>query len=219
MATSIKKDYIRYKDFFLNISRFYNSRPDYKIYLELVLTIVTITIFSIFAIRPTILTIIELNKEIKGKEETLVKLKTKIKNLQTANNLLSEKQDVLFYALEAVPQRSSPETLISQIEKLATGSSLTIKGLTVTDAYLIGTGPSKLVSEEYPALPESANELVFSFSVTGEYQNLYSFLTQVENMRRPLKFDSFAITSSISEDKKTLVMTVLGRVPYIYEEN
>ncbi len=50
MQTGWKKDYTRYKDFFLNVLNAYNNKPNLKIYLELFLSLTTIVAFSIFAI-------------------------------------------------------------------------------------------------------------------------------------------------------------------------
>jgi len=82
MANSWKDNYARYKDFFLNILRVYYAKPNIKIYLELILSLTTIVIFSIFAIKPTVLTIIELNKEIQAKEETVRKINQKLDALK-----------------------------------------------------------------------------------------------------------------------------------------
>jgi len=80
MNDNWKKGYSRYKELFLNTIHLYYSKPNIKIYLELILSITTIICFSLFAIKPTILTIIQLNKEIKSKEETLAKINQKISN-------------------------------------------------------------------------------------------------------------------------------------------
>jgi len=197
MAVGWKKDYLRYKDFFLNVLRLYKSKPNFKIYLELILSLSAMVIFSIFAIRPTIITIIGLNKEIRGKEETVVKLKQKIKNLQTASMTLQAEANRLPLIIQAVPNLASPEVFVKQIENIASQNGVIILKLSAS---------------------EEINELPFSISVTGSYASLSSFLKSVENLRRPVKFDSFAIISSVTDLEKILTLTITGKLPYLYYE-
>jgi len=83
-ATNWREDYNRYQRLFWKNYNLFKEREDIRNYVELVLSLISIIIFAVFALRPTILTIIELNKEIKTKEETVKQMDTKIKNLQKA---------------------------------------------------------------------------------------------------------------------------------------
>lgn len=206
MNNGWKKNYLRYKDFFLNIKSLYDTKPNLRIYLELILSITTIAIFAFFAIKPTVLTIIELNKEIKSKEETLIILKQKIKNLQIASNLLINESQNIQYVDQAVPKNASPEIFIKQVERVANENTLQILGFTFSDIILVGkTDDNKKAG---------AKELPFTFSATGSYRSIYSFLANLENLRRPIKIDSYTINSSITEAGKKIVLTITGRVPY-----
>ncbi|MDO8341455.1 MAG: type 4a pilus biogenesis protein PilO [Candidatus Woesebacteria bacterium] len=218
MAVGWKKDYLRYKDFFLNVLRLYKNKPNFKIYLELILSLSAIVIFSIFAIRPTIITVSELNKEIKGKEETVAKLKEKINNLQTASVNLQKESSRLSLITQAVPALASPEILVKQIETLASQDGVTILRFSASDVLLVGKKEDIKKSKDFVSLSGDADELPFSISVTGPYQNLYSFLKSVENLRRPVKVDSFSITSSVTDLSKVLTLTITGRLPFLYEE-
>jgi len=218
MAIGWKKDYLRYKDFFLNVLRLYKNKPNFKIYLELILSLSAIVIFSVFAIRPTIITVSELNKEIKGKEETVAKLKEKIKNLQTASMNLQKEAGRLSLITQAVPVLASPEILVKQIETLASQEGVIILRFSASDVLLVGKKEDIKKSKDFVSLSGDADELPFSISVTGPYQNLFSFLKSVENLRRPVKVDSFSITSSVTDSSKVLTLTMTGRLPFLYEE-
>ena len=105
MEKGWKRDYSRYKEFFLNIWRVYNTKPSLKIYLELILSLSTVAVFAVFAIKPTVLTIIELNKEISSKEETISKLLKRKEFKKTP------------FILET-PALKSPKTMGEEISKL-----------------------------------------------------------------------------------------------------
>lgn len=205
MATGWRKDYFRYKELFLNILYVYNSKPNLKIYLELVLSLTTIVIFSLFAIRPTILTIIELNNEIKSKEAVILKLKNKLTNLETASNLLQSNQSSIEMVNQAVPDNAKPQDFLSQIENLALGNSLIVSNISLTDVLMFGKTTSK----------EKVNELPFTISVSGTYQNIYDFLTKMENLKKPVKIESLAINSNVTESGKVLVLIISGKVPFL----
>lgn len=221
MAIGWKKDYFRYKDFFLNVLSQYKAKPNMKKYLELILSMATIALFAVFAIRPTLLTIIELQKEIREKEETVIKLETKIRNLQTGSNNLQIESARLPIILDAVPSSAKPESLVKQIESLTTKNSLTIMSFSASDAILVGSTKSNEItdkSSEVQKLPDGASELAFTLSVRGNYESLFSFVTDLQNMRRPVQIDSFAINSNTIENEKVLILIISGRVPFLVTE-
>lgn len=208
MAQGWRKDYLRYKDFFLDILAIYNSKPNLKAYLELILSLGTIVIFSIYAIKPTVLTIVELNNEIKSKENTVLLLTQKVSNLKIASNLLQKESQNLEIIDNAVPTGANVEQLVKQIEKIALDNSVAIRNFSSTNIFLKGNSDKKVESE-----------LPVSFSITGNYQNLFQFLQTIENLRRPFRIDSFVFNSNITADnEKFIVLTISGNVPYEYEE-
>jgi Tfp pilus assembly protein PilO len=64
-----------------------------------------------------------------------------------------------------------------------------------------------------------ASYLPFTFSVSGQYQNIIMFTKQIENLRRPILFDSYSYSSSVTESEKKITLTVTGRLPYLQNEN
>lgn len=214
MAIGWKKDYFRYKDFFLNILGQYKTKPNFKKYLELILSMVTIALFAMFAIRPTILTIIELNKEINEKQETVLKLTQKIKDLQTGNNTLQRESQRLQIIDEAVPNTAVPEIIVKQIESLANSSQLKVMSFSISNTVLIGSTDISSSSQEGKSLPDNARQLPFTVSVTGKYEDLYNFVDKLQNLRRPIQIDSFAINSNFIENEKVLVLIISGRAPF-----
>jgi len=208
MAQGWRKDYLRYKGFFLDILAIYKSRPNLKVYLELMLSLGTIVIFAIYAIKPTVLTIIELNNEIKSKENIVLLLTQKISDLKIASNILQKESANLEFIDNAVPTGANVQQLVNQIEKMALDKSVTIRNLSSSNIFLKGSSDKKI-----------ENSVPVSFSVTGNYQNLFQFLQTIENLRRPFKIDSFVFNSNITADnEKFIVLTISGDVPYEHEE-
>jgi len=77
MATGWKGQYFRYKGFFPKFISLYKQRRDLRAFLELILSLSVIIILSVFALKPTVLTIVSLYKEINSKRDTLALLNQK----------------------------------------------------------------------------------------------------------------------------------------------
>jgi len=204
MALGWRKDYLRYKSYFLNILNLYERREDLKMFLEIILSLVTISFFSIFALRPTFLTISTLLKEINTKKETVIKMDTKIKNLQTAQNILSQESVRIPILKLSVPQFPQPQNFVHQIEGITSTAQVEVLGIRVDETQLKGDLPVK-----------DQGEMSFSVSATGSFQNLFSFLKNLENLRSPVKINVLGISLAKQEAGNVLTLVVTGKVPYL----
>lgn len=215
MAQSWRKEYSRYKSFFLSIADLYRKKRDLRMFLEILLSLTTISFFGIFALRPTLLTISQLIVDIKFKKETVSKMDTKIKNLETAQQILDKETFRLSLLSSSVFDTPRPEIFARQVEGLSSKNFVNILGITVGDVAILGKIKAVKASTELKPLPEDALGVDFSTSATGSYQQLYSFLQDIENLRIPLKIDSYSITSSKVNEQTLLTLVVSGRIPYL----
>lgn len=218
MALGWRKSYLRYRTFFLNIYNIYKRRPDLKMFLEIILSLVTISAFGAFALRPTALTITQLLEEIDAKEETIEKMDTKIRNLQTAQNLYIQEQSRIALLDQAVPENPTPESFVRQMEGLASTRNVSVLGMSIGEVVLVGKKEEeKKSSDELEPLPQNAGDVTFSISVQGGYAQLDTFFNDLNNLRRPLKIDSVNFNAAQTEEGQALVLVVQGRVPYLKE--
>ena len=215
MAIGWKKDYLRYKELFTKILLIYRKREDFKIFLELLLSLITITFFSIFALKPTVLTISQLLKDNKEKEKIINTMNQKIENISKAQNIYEQNINKLSIIENAIPNTPTPENLLRQIEGVAYINSVTLLGSSVNEVTLIGEEKRKQTRDTIKNLPENVKTLSFSTNVTGTYTSLFNFLSNVENLRRPLIIKSVNITSSESDTGKVIIMLITGQTPYI----
>ncbi|MFZ5932484.1 MAG: hypothetical protein ACOYT7_00120 [Patescibacteria group bacterium] len=214
MALGWRKEYLRYKEFFLNILAVYKQKEDLKMFLEILLSLATISFFAVFALRPTLVTIAALVKEVKSKEEIVAKLDTKIQNLQTAQSILESEITRIPIIEDSVPSSAFPETFVRQLEGLATKNGVSLLGISISQITLVGEVKEQK-EEGITPLPEGAFAMPFSVSVAGDFVKLSSFLNDLEKIRRPISIDTTGITVSETEEGKVLVILVSGRVPYV----
>jgi Tfp pilus assembly protein PilO len=215
MALGWKKDYFRYKELFLKLLIVYKKRNDIRMFLEILLSLITITFFSIFALRPTLLTISQLIKDNKEKQETINRMEQKIKNIATAQRIYDQNIEKISLIEQAVPNTPTPENLLRQIEGIAYLDSVTIVGSSVNEVVLIGEEKKKDNKNEIKNLPENVSTITFSINVTGSYLSLYKFLIDMENSRRPFIINSINLNSSKTEQESIIVMLISGQTPYI----
>ncbi|HJX59199.1 hypothetical protein A2V61_03735 [Candidatus Woesebacteria bacterium RBG_19FT_COMBO_47_8] len=216
MALGWRKEYLRYREFFLNIVALYKRNQDLRMFLEVLLSLGTVSFFTFFALKPTLVTVAGLYKEIKSKQETVAKMDTKIKNIAAAQTTFNTESSRILLTQISVPDLASPETFVRQIEGLAASSSINLLGISIGQLTLAGEAKKVPTSEtDTEPLPEGVPPLVFSISVNGTYAGLASFLSELENLRRPVKIDNVGFTASQTEEGKKLVLLISGRVPYL----
>jgi Tfp pilus assembly protein PilO len=215
MALGWRKEYVRYKDYFLNILNIYKQKEDLRMFLEILLSLATISFFATFALRPTVVTISALLKEIESKEEIVAKMDTKIQNLAAAQALMDSEIARLPTITQSVPDMVAPEDFVRQLEGLAARNGVNLLGVSLGQVTLLGQTKKAVDEEGLTPLPQGAFGLPFSLSVSGAYSELLNFLADLESLRRPLTIDTSGITASETDDGKVLVILVSGRAPYL----
>jgi hypothetical protein len=215
MALGWREPYVRYKEFFLNISALYKKRADIRAFLEIILSLSTITIFISFALKPTALTIISLLREIQEKKTTVSALTQKVNNLQTAGRILGDSRGLVPSIDQAVSTNPNPDVFSKQISGLASKNATTVLGISFGETVLVGTLPTKKTSSEIKSLPSGSKEMPFSISLKGDYLGIISFINDFNNSRIASRVDSLGISSSETDTGRVIVAIISGRVPYL----
>jgi len=214
-----KKEYFRYKGFFLNIYQLYKKRQDVRMFLELILTLATTAIFLVFALRPTIITILDLVKEIKAKEETIAQMDTKIQNLKKAQSIIVSEADKINILKSAIPDNPDPVGISRQIEGASYTNNVGLVAISIPQVLLVNEDKSTPIKakDDKKALPQGASSITLSSGFTGNFESLIPLIVNLENTRRPLKIDSMIITKPKSKDadQSTLGLAISARVSYI----
>lgn len=220
MALGWRKEYIRYRSHFLNVLNLYKKKEDLRMFLEIMLSLLAISFFGIFAIRPTFLTISSLVKDIKAKKETVAKMDIKIGNLQTAQTILDQEAFRIPILELAIPKFPQPQTFAHQIEGIASTTGVQILGIRIDETPLKGVSTVKnQTAKTISGFPANTGATDFSVSVVGSFQNLSYFLDSIENLRSPVKIDILGINLSKREEGNVLTLVVTGKVPYLGEVN
>jgi len=192
MAASFKgQDYQKY---LYNIVALYKQRQDLKAYLEILLSIGTIALFVVFAIKPTLITIADLVVKINNQQQTSDALDTKIKNLGIAQTLYNQEAANITLLNSAIPNGSSVPSYVRQVEGAIQKNSVTESSLSIDKVDLLSTNSTGSASFN------------LTTTVSGNYQNLVSFMQDLENLRRPSILSKVDFTSGS--------LTTTNQVPF-----
>ena len=192
----------------------YRKRPVFRMYVTLSLTLLTITFFALFAIRPTAVTIFDLIAELNTKKALTATLDSKISAIFAAQSVYADVTPRLGILDAAVPETPSLSGFVQQVQLLAGVRQVTLRSLSFEQYNLLGgpvPGPKtnkKQASGEFLTTPYP-----FTLAVVGPYSNLYGFLSDLESLRRIVTISAFAISQGQSETGgTTLTLTVKGNV-------
>ncbi len=181
-------EYHRYRRYFTDLSHFYRSKKA-KTYLGIIFSLLTVIFFIVFAIKPTLITITQLIRQIKDQKMVVKELEKKITQLSQAQNEYLAIEPDLYLLDQALPQDPQAILLIKQLETLAYQNGVGISRLRFNEFNLTEKGTGK--SEK--------QAISFNFSVFGNFNNLKSFLTSLANLRRIVLVESFSFQKGGSE--------------------
>jgi Tfp pilus assembly protein PilO len=199
-------EYHRYHRYFTDLSHFYQNKKG-RVYTGIILSLLTITFFIFFAIRPTLKTIAQLIRQTKDQRIVSSELEKKINNLSESQKNYLVIEPNLFLIEEALPQKAEIALLTKQLETLAHQSGIAIVNLRFTEVSLAGNQNSK----------EEKQEIKFVFNALGDYSNLKSFLRNLTSLRRIVIIEAFSFQTNKS-DGNILSLNLNGQAWFLTKQ-
>jgi Tfp pilus assembly protein PilO len=203
----MKKTPVNFKDLYKIYTKKYpeifkiQERRSFIAYFYVTLTLITLSLFGVFAIMPTLTTISNLRKQYSDNELVYENLKTKLQNIEALEGQYQGLLPQIQKLDKAIPASPEIPTLVRQIETLAELHSLSI--ITIE----IGT------IEVFPTTQK--NPPVYSYTIQmnlqGNETSVNSFIEEAINFERIMGIDSIA--TGVGKDSSEVAIT--GRV-YFY---
>jgi len=204
MVFDYKTQYHHYKHYFLKIGSIY-QQPVAKISLSLILALLTISFFALFAIKPAFTTIAQLTKELKDKKQVNQKLEKKVDNLKQAQKNYTEIEKDIIFVDRALPKTPNFNQIAGQINYLTYNHNLLLNSASFSEFELI----SSKINE---------NSLVINLSITGSFQDVKSFLKDLEALDRIIKIKSISFTSKTKMQGVGVQTKISGEIFWLTEE-
>lgn len=200
----MKSEYPKYSRYFTYIKPL-GRLPIIKNYGPTIFALLTMSVLTIFAIKPTVETILVLQKQLSNQDETLQKITKKANDLSLAKkNYDNLDQDIKAKIYAYIPENLSLKSLIKSLEETASAHEASVSALQIQPLIIdIQAGNQK----------GSLAEISFIFNTEGNYQNLTAILRDLARSSRLISIE--ALSLSKTSDDKSLIMSLTGKAYYL----
>ena len=172
-------------------------------YFTITLSLFSLSLFGLFAIRPTLITAVTLIKEVKDLRNLSLDYEKKISNIITAQAEYEKIRDSVPLIDKALPQYSDFPQFTSTMERLAFENQIEITQLQIDSAPI--------------SLSKPKNELKnFNFIMIGigSYENAHSYIDGIVNSLRLITIDSLDFSPEGGTVSGTLRISLKGKAYY-----
>lgn len=210
MSTHALPYYRRYRRQLNKLAGLSRKEP-VRTYTGLAASFFTIAFFIFFAIRPTLVTIADLLRQIEEKEVIAAKLDDKIEALNQAQRNYQLTAPRLYLLDEALPTTPEVATLIQQIEYLAWQDRLPVASFQ-TGSVSLKEATGKVVG----SVGSSAQPIEFSLTLAeGSFEQTDRLLKATGKLRRLLIINPLAYQASQTSEQANLKLSLKGTAFYL----
>lgn len=177
-----------------------------RTYSSLIFTLLMVSVFAVYAIRPTVITITSLHKSIEEQQEISRKLKQKVSDLADGRtNYERIEQDTKTKLNNLVPGNPDLHNLIDSINALAYQSQATMSGIQFSPVEFDPINPnlSKVAT---------AREIQLNINFQGTYPSLMGVLNGFRTLNRLVSIQSVNMNR---QEGDNIIMTVSAKTMYI----
>lgn len=156
----------------------------------IILTFVSLSLFGLFAINPTITTIARLQKQLSDSKFVDQKLQEKISSLNTLQNQYALLKEDLPTILNAIPTRPETILFIALVQGVARENNTTVTRLQIFQVEL-----SKKQNEK-----DKYSSFHFVIEGEGTQSNLTTFLSSLVNFQRIISIENISYGKTKTND-------------------
>lgn len=161
-----------------------------KSFAPYIFSLLSLIIFIVFAIRPTITTIIELQKSIEDNKTVLLTLDQKAKYLTDGKRNLENMDPAIKNKINAkLPSYPAVSNLISSLQTSATNSA-SISALQIQPVTIYTNTTDQKAQQKL-------EELIFSFNTQGSYAGLITVLDNLTKSSRLINLTSAVFNKTV----------------------
>ena len=196
------KKYFRYYTYIEPVIK----TPIIKTYGSAILTFTSLTIFIFFAIKPTVETILVLQKQLEDSKTVLAQVQKKSEDLTLAEkNFNSLDHQVSVSIQTAIPTKPDLKNFIQTLELTATRNEATISAFQISPIVIHDKPPQSTST--------TLQDIKFIFNVEGPYQNIKRVLQELNQSSRILSIDSVVFKKTQSSGN--VIISVTGKGHYL----
>lgn len=180
--------------------------PTVKLYGTYTLTIFAVTVFIIFAIKPTLETITVLQTKLENSKTVLERITQKSENLSLAKkNYEALGPETKQKINNLVPNKVFIQSVIQSLEQAAKTNQASISALQFQ--------PITITNKDETLTNSTLATVDFTFNVEGSYSTLLKVITSIQNSSRLISIENLIFNKSA--DASIIVMSASGKAYYL----
>lgn len=187
----------------------YLAREDVQAYTMAILSFFALAFFSIFAIRPTLISFFTLQKQIADAADIEQKLDAKINSLLRAQESYQMHQSEIGLLDEAIPPDPQFPELLQKIERIVNDTEATMTAFTTDEFSLLKDKKQKTLTDQ------NLSSLDFGYTVSPTYKQGETILQKFMNLRRMIALTFLGIESTDTDKQQEVETSVNGSAYYI----
>lgn len=170
-----------------------------KKFTTIILTLIAVSLFGLFAINPTLSTIAKLQKELEDNQFIDNSLRQKISNLSVLQQKYSALQNDLPIILNTIPQDSQIPLVMGEIQSLVKQSNIQLESLQNFQVELV---KNNNINNKYYSFE-------FSVSGFGSYDDISKFINSLASMQRLIDIKALSVNRQ-TDTNASLRFTLRG---------
>lgn len=200
----MRDQHLLYSRYFSYIKPFIKL-PIVRNYGPTIFTLFVTAILIFFAIKPTVETILVLQKKLAQSEEVLQKVTEKANNLSLGKKNYDDLDQAIKEKIAAaIPDTISLKSAIQTLEQIASINDASISALQI-QPLVVSTKDDNQVG--------SLTEISFIFNTEGNYLNLIALLQDLNLSSRLISIDSLSLSKA--SEGNSLIMSLSGKAYYL----
>lgn len=193
--------YSRYFTYIKPVTRL----PIIRTYGSTIFTLLVMLIFIFFAIKPTVETILVLQKKLADAEAVLQKVTQKANDLSLGKQNYDDLDSAVKNKIHTViPDNVELKSLIQTLEQITVRNEASVSALQFQPLS---------IEPKIDNAVGSISEVKFTFNIEAEYKNMISLLQDLQTSSRLITIDNLSL-SKVSEGSG-LIMSIIGKGYYI----
>ncbi len=210
MPFNYKTELHRYRRYYQSINEV-AAKPQTRAYTTAIFSFLAVSLFGWYAIRPTLQTILFLQKEIEDNRLVNTQMEEKIGKLIEAHATYQSIQEDTPYVTQALPAVPEALTALGQIRNIALIRGASISAITGSSAPLLSkeeTTPTKPVITK-AILNRKVKSVQLAVTIVGTYDMLQGVIEDIISMRRLITIEAIGFTPN----RETEQQLVFGSTP------
>lgn len=196
------------------LQQFY-QKPIAKVSVELLATLIVVIVLAFFAIRPTLLTMSQLLKDIDDRKKTGESLGKKIATLSTLSTEYPTVRREVSLLDVAIPNTPNFDGFMRRLEKIAANNNLIIESIQATQ---LPKETATNTGANASAMTVASQITSFSISINfkGEYAKVRNTLNDLMTMDRYATLNSLTFNAKRDELEKTNILRTTANLRVVY---